>query len=902
MPRKDFDEQNIRPHTIFKPRTRKPNFAVSVLVACIRLSAILFLVACVAGGGYVLGIVKAYTETAPELDLAQIDDQAQNSFFYDAQGNVITDYKGSEDRVLVSISDIPEMLQLAFVAVEDARFFSHNGVDAKRIVGAFVSNLSSSSTQGGSTITQQLLKNSLLSDEQSYKRKIQEAYLAMQLELLYTKEQILESYLNSIYLGESFYGVKTAAYGYFGKELDQLTLRECAMLAGVARSPYYYNPRRNLYLRQTPNVSNDRTDYALRQMYENQFITHEQYQSALNHNTVTVLETSPNSSATMYAYPYYVEYAVQDVVTALLRHNSLENTSANRNAMENRLRTGGYHVYLCIDTEIQTIVESALRDFNDYPLMRDPNEAVYRQRNTDGTYTEIIQPQAAAVVLDYRTGQLKAIVGGRTAPTMRKTLNRATDMTMPVGSAIKPISVYAPAIELGASPASIIYNMPVPIHGWNDGSGNDYYPSNYGGGNFTGPTTFRRALRQSYNTGAAQALLYYVGIDQSAMFLDAMGIADKNIQKTPFGLALGASGITPVQMAVAFGTLGNGGVYQEPISFLRIEDSDGNVIIDRTTDQLKRIVFQKSTAWLTVDMMKDVVSNGTGTQAKISGQTVAGKTGTNSDYKGISFSGMTGWYSAAVWIGHDNYKALSSKATGGNYAAPLWQTIMTNIHTTLALSDRDIIAEDPASLGLAKLTTCAVSGLRATQACANDIKGHGTVTDYWLVENAPQQECNMHQSLAVCIDSGMLSTDYCPNVTTCGAVIIPMGHPLYDFIPGNEAAMRNYLGEFAALQLTENAEYNQQLVASITCNIHGYGRVGPFDGVGSENESQLGEAYSLLQHAYQLLTDRGGELTGEEYVAVSFGIRQLEADMEQYPSLPLNNSINNLRHALSVFN
>ena len=187
MARRNFEEANTRPHTIFKPATRKPNFAVSVMVTFVRLCAVLLLVACVAGAGVVLGIVKAYTETAPELDLAQIDDYAQTSFFYDGQGNVITDYKGSEDRVIVSLEEIPEMLQYAFVAVEDARFFSHNGVDVKRIVGAFVSNLSASSTQGGSTITQQLLKNSLLSDEQSYKRKIQEAYLAMQLEKIYTK-------------------------------------------------------------------------------------------------------------------------------------------------------------------------------------------------------------------------------------------------------------------------------------------------------------------------------------------------------------------------------------------------------------------------------------------------------------------------------------------------------------------------------------------------------------------------------------------------------------------------------------------------------------------------------------------------------------------------------------------
>lgn len=887
-----------RPHTILKPRTRKPNFVVNVLVMAIRILCILVLVIGVAGAGVVLGIVKAYTETAPELNLAQIDDQAQTSFFYDAEGNVITDYKGAEDRVNVSIEDIPEMLQYAFVATEDARFYTHNGVDAKRIVGAFVSNLSSSSTQGGSTITQQLLKNSILSDEQSYKRKIQEAYLAMQLENIYEKDQILESYLNTIYLGESYYGVKTAAQGYFGKELNELTMRECAMLAGIARNPYYFNPRRNFYVRQTPAVSNDRTNYSLRSMYENQFISREQYEAALNTETVRVLETPPHSNATLYEYPYYVEYAVQDVVTELLKLNSLDNTKANRNAMEQKLRTGGYHVTMCLDKDIQRIVEDTLANFKDYPRMRDPNDEIYRQRNVDGTYAEIIQPQAAVSIVDYRTGEVKAVVGGRTAPTARKTLNRATDMKMPVGSTIKPIAVYAPAIQEGGSPGSIVYNMPVPIHGWTDADGKAYYPSNYGGGGFTGPTTFRRAMRQSYNTGAAQALMYYVGVDQSAEYLKAMGVAEANLQKTAFGLALGASGITPVQMAVAFGTIANEGIYQAPMAFSRIEDSNGNVIIDRRTTQERRQVFSAGTAWMVVDMMKEVVSSGTGTSAKIKGQTVAGKTGTNSDYKGITFTGITGWYSGSVWIGHDNYKALTSKATGGNFAAPLWQTIMAKIHTEKALPDRDIIEKQPEEIGLVKATTCGVSGYLATSACRNDAKGYGVVNEYWNQDSVPTENCPMHQELSMCMDSGMLATQFCPNVQTKSAVIIPHGHPLYDFIDTYPDAMRNYLGEFATLKLTADPNYNDSLIASVTCSVHNdfwveqdqyWQQSGSYD-----------EAYALIQQAYDMLMNRGSEPT-EQYVSVSYCIRQLEALLESGDVAAISGAMSNLRYAMQVF-
>ena len=461
------------PHSIFKPRTQYPNFLLSVLVSTIRLSTVLTLCVCLALAGALIGIAKAYVDTAPTLDLAALDAQDKTSFIYDSKGNLITDYKGTEDRIMVSIDDIPQMLQNAFIAVEDARFFEHNGVDVKRIVGALVANITTGSSQGGSTITQQLIKMTVLSSEQSYKRKLQEAYLAMELETRYTKEQILESYLNTIFMGGSYYGVNVAAYGYFGKELDELTLRECAMLAGMTRSPNYYNPRRNFYSIGTSSaadITNNRTDYVLRQMRENGLISTQEYTAALDRSTATVLEKSP-ASTDMYPYAHYVEYAISDVVDTFLELRNLEDTSANRYAMENELRTGGYSVYLCLDTDIQQTVEDTLASWNDYPRMRDPSDKVYQARNADGTYTEIEQPQAAACVYDYRTGELKAIVGGRYKPTARKTLNRASDMNMPVGSSIKPLTVYAPAIDLGASPASIAYNMPVPISGWKDSSG-----------------------------------------------------------------------------------------------------------------------------------------------------------------------------------------------------------------------------------------------------------------------------------------------------------------------------------------------------------------------------------------------------------------------------------------------
>ena len=794
-------EDKPEPRSIFRPETRKPNFVVSVLLNTIRMLIVIVVLAGVAGLGALAGIAKGYVDTAPELNLVALDSQAQTSFIYDSNGKLITEYKGTENRVLVSLDAMPKRLRNAFIAVEDARFYSHSGVDLKRIAGAFLSNLTSSGTQGGSTITQQLIKNTLLSSEQSYKRKIQEAYLALQLESRYTKDQILESYLNTIYLGENYYGVQVAAQGYFGKNLGELTLRECAILAGATNNPYYYNPRRNLYTRKGEGkdyaaITNNRTNYVLRCMYENQFITKEQYQEALNPETATVLRDAPVSGNGMYKYPHYVEYAVKEIVNIFLELNGLEDNSANRAAMENKFRTGGYSVKLAIDTNIQETVESTLQNWSKYPSLRDPSDKVFRTKNSDGTYTEVIQPQAACVVLDYRTGELKAIVGSRNPVTAKKTLNRATDMKMPVGSSIKPIAVYAPALELGASPASVVYNMPIPISGWKDSKGNDSWPKNYGGGGYVGPETLRTAMAKSHNTAAASTLLTKVGVNRSVDFLHRMGIDDGHIDATPFGLSLGSSGITPLQMTVAFGVLANGGKYQEPISVLGISDSAGNVVWDGHKHQDTRIVFSASTSWMIVDMLQSVVQKGTGTGAKIKGQTVGGKTGTNSDQKGVFFSGMTGYYASALWIGHDNYKALSSKSTGSGAAAPLWQAYMSKIHE--GLPNKEILTGDPSEYGLVKVTTCAVSGQLATDACRNDTMGYGTVTDWWAKGTEPTVSCQMHTIQNVCSETGMLASPYCPHPEQRGVITIPSGHPLYNLLGQYQSVIEEYLGSTAA--------------------------------------------------------------------------------------------------------
>ena len=371
----------------------------------------------------------------------------------------------------------------------------------------------------------------------------------------------------------------------------------------------------------------------------------------------------------------------------------------------------------------------------------------------------------------------------------------------------------------------------------------------------------------------------FVGVERSADYLLRLGVSEEHINRTPFGLALGSSGISPIEMAVAFGVLGNGGVYQSPITFLGIADSNQKIVYDSHANQVRRQVFKASTAWLTVNMMKDVVSSGTGTAAKISGQTVAGKTGTNSDQKGVFFAGLTGWYCGTVWIGHDNYKALSSKTTGGNSAAKLWKAFMQPIHQ--GLSNRDIMEGSASDYGLVRVTTCNVSGQLATDACKHDVMGYGTTTDYWPAESAPTVSCQMHYTLDVCDTTGMLATAYCPSHSTKGVIILPLGHPLYDYTDTAYApVLSDYLGEYAAIRLTADGNTNSQILRSRTCAVH---QAGTYSYEQTIVDNQLlPDAQRLLSQAQAQLANTPADQPG--YAALQNAIDQLNTVIYSNPS------------------
>lgn len=803
----------------FKKKTNPPNFILSVFVTTLKMFLVLFILLGFAGFGAFLGIAKGYLDATPTLDLERIENQSETSFIYDRYGNLITPYYGLENRVWASLDEIPKMLQDAVIAVEDVRFYSHHGIDFKRLIGAIINNLRNESIQGASTITQQLIKNTLLTPERSYKRKIQEAYLAIQLEQKYSKEQILEAYLNTSYFGSGNYGVKTAAQDYFGKELKDLTLRECAVLAGILRNPYYYDPRKNLYdPNRKPEITYNRTNLVLRLMYENGFITKEQYEEAkLDPNKTPeeqgfkVIEKSNRNS--LYPMPYFVEYVILDVRDRLMEHYGWTGDEGRQKAMK-LIQEGGLRIYTTVDPEVQKIAEEAVYNYKNLPPLANPKDRVTK----DSQGNEISQPQAAAVVIDHATGEIRAIVGGKTPPQGRFWTNRVTQ-ALAVGSAIKPLSVYGPFIEAGYPGGIILEDVPVPIKGlegeWN-GRG---YPRNYDGG-FKGLVDVRTAIKNSINVAAARIVQERVGPDYSAEKLLELGITSPQYvnEKIVSDLALGQDGINMVEMAAAYAAIANRGIYQTPVSFTKVLDRDGNEILNKDNIQVKRVVFKESTAFILTDWMETVVNSGTGSRAKFSKPMhIAGKTGTLNDFKGVYFAGFTPYYTATVWIGHDLWKPLKDNVQGGRYAAPLWRAIMEPIHKDL--ENRPFYDKPPE--GVVRVTVCGVSGkLPNGTLCENDTSGHKLVTEWFPVEAVPKEKCDVHQEVEICKYSGKLASPYCPreHVVKKSVVVLPEDSPLRQL--SNEQLQRYLPGAFKDMADFSALDYNNPEDRQYFCPLH----------------------------------------------------------------------------------
>ncbi len=769
---------------------------------CKAILLLLVLLVLVGGVAYVgqkgYDYVKAIIADAPEITPEDASPTGYMSTVYDSDGNVTAQLVASgSNRVYVTIDEIPENLQNAFVAIEDERFYEHNGIDVKGIIRAAAKGVMSGSlSEGASTITQQLIKNNVFDNwtsettEEKITRKIQEQYLAIQLEKQVSKEWILENYLNTINLGQNSLGVQAASNRYFGKEVSELTLSECAVIAAITQNPSKYNPISN------PEANNERRQKVLSNMKEQGFITAEEYEEAMADDEVYERISENNQtyeSDTTNVTSYFVDALTEQVIEDLQTVLGYSETQAY-----NALYSGGLEIYSTQDSSIQAICDSVINNDSNYSDISkkisfsyalsiqddEGNVANYGEQtlltwmkandlgsNLNFTSEEAaqamideyresllleggtvlgenvtftIQPQASMTVIDQTTGEVKALVGGRGEKTASKTLNRASDTTMQPGSTFKILTTYAPALELGlVSLATTVDDEEISY-----ASGQVIKNAS---GSYGGATTVREAIRRSINVVAIK-VSREVTLDTCYQYALDFGITTLTEDDCVEALPLGGitDGVTNLELTAAYAAIANGGVYNEPILYTKIIDHDGNVLIDKTEIAESHRVISEATAWLLTSAMQDVVSSGTGAKAGFSGMSIAGKTGTTSNSRASWFVGYTPYYTCAVWGGYDDNTELSSTA----FTKVLWRSAMSQIHS--GLSNTGFTKPS----GISSATICNDSGLLAGSSCTD------TATEYFASDTMPTETCSSHVTVDICTESGLLANEYCPNVET----------------------------------------------------------------------------------------------------------------------------------------
>lgn len=597
-------------------------------------------------------------------------------------------FKSTDNRVWVDIENVPKAMKDAFVAIEDQRFYSHMGVDIKRTLGAVINVfIKGDSSYGGSTITQQLVKNITQDKERTNARKIREISRALVLETKLSKDQILELYMNSIYLSQGVHGVQAASYVYFGKSVDELSLAECASIAGITQYPTTYDPILN------PENNRQKQLVVLDKMLELGKITEEEYKEAVDEKLDFTHGDKGDKKKIGNTQSYFADHIFEEA-----KKDLMEKFEYTEQYTENLLYNGGLKIYATMDPEIQQLVENYYADDSNFPK-----------------FSGSVIPQSAMIVTDPSTGKLKAIVGGRGEKEGDRVLNRATRSKRQPGSTIKPIAVYAPALEENIiNLATYIDNAPITIGDWKPSNSN---------GNFSGPVPVKTAVAWSYNMPAIRTL-QALGVDESFDYLKnkmhMTSIVDKEVKsgkvytdKNLSSLALGGltNGVTPLEMSTAYSCIANGGMYIEPISYTKICTKDDDVILENKPK--KNRVFSEETAFLMRELLKGVVTSGTAGGSTIPGMETCGKTGTTDDNKDKWFIGFTPHYCSTVWFGFDKPKVIS---TGTNPAIGIWKKVMTEIHEDLP----DEKFDKPS--GIVKANVCGNTGKYSSGGCG--------ITDY----------------------------------------------------------------------------------------------------------------------------------------------------------------------------
>ncbi len=795
-----------------KRRKRRRKRTVGGKIGNVLLVAAVVIAFAVAGA--VLGTVFGILQGTEMLNTSDVIPDSYTSVIYDADGEAVDKLHGSENREYVKLTAITSNMQNAVVAIEDARFYEHNGIDLRGILRAMKENVVDSIksgsiqfSQGASTITQQVIKNEVLYSEKSLTRKIKEQYLAVSLENALEKQlgskeaakkYILELYLNTISLHHGLHGVEAAAQYYFGKHASELTLAESACIAGITKNPSLYAPDAN------EEESRNRQLTVLDQMLKYGYITETEYDAAVAEDVYGHLVCKENQEESGNAnHNYFVEAAVDQIAADLMEQKSFTRAQAY-----NLIYSGGLQIYTTMDSQMQEIMETAFKDDSLFPASdgtldvtylisvldteKDPNDADsqshYEKRTTvtseaevdafvesvkaellDETHTLVLDKltvskslQAAMVIMDQHTGEVKALVGGRGEKPGDSVFNRATQALRQQGSTMKPLAAYAPAIDTGKlMPGSIIIDEPVTYGSWS--------PKNWDG-KYIGPTTVRQGIWHSMNVLAVRTFVEIVGAETAYDYLLKFGFTTIDERDKAGTTALGGltQGVSVLEQTAAYATIANGGVYNEPIYYTVVYDHDGNVLLNNSGQETHR-VLKETTAYMLTDMMRDVITKGTGTQAAISGMTVAGKTGTTNDTIDLTFYGYTPYYTGGIWMGYDTQKEITN---AGNAHLKIWRTVMSQIHQAEGLTNKSFEKPD----GLVTQTYCSVTGLLPSSLCSQDYYGYGTHSDLAAADfTPPTGTCTAHQAYTICKESGKIASPNCPEDSKMEVVLAVSG-------------------------------------------------------------------------------------------------------------------------------
>lgn len=743
-----------------------------------------------AGLGVFIGIIKS----SPDVTTIDLKPQGNyTSFVYDDAGNEIASFAPADNREYAKLSEIPLHLQHAVVATEDERFYEHNGIDIKGIFRAIVKNLTSRDlSEGASTITQQLVKNNVLSTDKKFTRKIQEQYLAIKFEDLYDKDTILEYYLNTIGLSQGVSGVQAASKRYFGKDVSELNLTESVVIAVITQRPTYYDPIIN------PENNWKKVQVVLQKMEEQGYITAEEHAAAL-------LET-PYDNIQKVHVEFQSKSTRSSFVDALFLQlvSDLQDLGYSEADAKKQIYGGGLKIYSTVNSQMQTIADKYIDDDSQYPenLYKVQIDYSVTGKKADGTafdhniqvlldsddeiqpfiekkkeewgitsadtYTDNLlrqpQPQASFVLMDYTNGQVKALSGGRGDKT-NLGFNYATQAKRQPGSTFKVLASYAPALDLGVlSPGSEIINEAVTYTLWD---GSSWSPKNWDG-NYSGSYTVREAIANSMNVIAIKTIKQ-VGIDTAFDYLKRFGFTTLSDSDKVLALPLGGitNGVTALELNAAYGAIANEGVYIKPVYYTEVRDSNGNKIIDNTGENIaenSHTVIKSSTARLLTDMMTEVVdgpSKHTGSTVRkyFTNMPVAGKTGTTNDSKDLVFTGYTPYYVATIWTGYSQPEAISSRNGGNSYHMKIWAEIMNEIHENLDYKSFPKV--DIQSSGVSEIKICSLSGKRATALCEAD-PDHVVKSEFFTNSNAPKGYCDIHEEVEICTESNKIANEYCP--------------------------------------------------------------------------------------------------------------------------------------------